>query len=267
MPGIVEPEMAEPAREARDLFEKTPDLFTSARNAVVKQLKSEGRKEEAAQVAKLRRPTATTWALNQLARRQPQLIQRVIDAGDGLRQAMEKVIAGDRSEFQKAQAAERAVIQEATVVAAGLLAEIGAKDNEATRRRLSETLRAATVDQEVADQLRAGALEADASSPGLGLDGLAGASRSDPPAGRASSHAGGTTQGEATDGARRRAHDAEIAKFERELAKATMRLARVQSEADKAAALATELEQRAADARREVEALEELLEQKRRNSG
>ena len=55
------------------LYAVRPEEFVAARAALVKELKADGQKAEAAQVAKRRRPSVVAWALNQVAREQPKL--------------------------------------------------------------------------------------------------------------------------------------------------------------------------------------------------
>ena len=55
----------------RDLFAVPPAEFTTARDALAKELRAQGRDAEAKEVTSLRRPTAPVWAVNQLARRSP----------------------------------------------------------------------------------------------------------------------------------------------------------------------------------------------------
>jgi hypothetical protein len=164
--------MTEPPRESDDLFTLRPEEFTAARNALVKRLKSEGQTDQAREVQALHRPTVGAWALNQLARQRPELVQRVIGAGDHLRKAMEKAMGGDRSEFQAAQTRERNSVQEAVEAASELMAATGGEPTETIRQRMADTLRAATVEGTVADLLRRGVLEADMSAPGFGLEGI-----------------------------------------------------------------------------------------------
>jgi hypothetical protein len=164
--------MTELPREPDDLFALRPEEFTAARNALAKRLKSEGQAGRAAEVQALRRPTATAWALNQLARQRPELVNGVITAGEQLRRAMEKAMGGDRSEFQGAQSRERTSIQKAVDAASTLMAAAGDRATEAVRQRIADTLRAAAVDVSVADLLRRGVLETDMSAPGFGLDGI-----------------------------------------------------------------------------------------------
>ena len=50
-----------------ELYTVPPEEFVAARNALVKRLRGEKRRDEAGEVAALRRPARPAWALNQLA--------------------------------------------------------------------------------------------------------------------------------------------------------------------------------------------------------
>lgn len=247
--------MPEPFEEGDELFRRRPDEFTAARNALVKRLRSEGRNEIAARVSALRRPPLTAWAINQLARLRPELIEGVINAGNRLRDATEQAMKGDRSGFQQAQADERIAMQTAVAGAAGLLADGGGKDSEAARQRMTETLRAATVDPEVADQLRRGALEADVSAPGFGLEGFSMATTADSSIDLLSVEDEGAT--------RKREREARILEMERDLDAATARLVKAQALAEEAAARAAELRTQAAEVQRDVKLAEKRLREER----
>jgi hypothetical protein len=208
-------------------------------------------------VAGLRRPTVTAWALDQVARSQPGLIEAVIGAGDRLRREMEKAMSGDRSGFQEAQADERAAIQTATDVAAGLLADGGGKDNDSARQRIIETLRAATVDLEVADLLRKGVLGHDVSAPGFGFVGIS-------PVEASPARKPGQAASAGEDSRGRQAQQAKVAELERELGDAIARLERANMEAERAAAHAAELKQKATEAQRDVKQAQKRLEQQRK---
>ena len=70
--------------------------FTSARNALVRELQSAGRKDEAEEVRALKKPSVSAWAVNQLARQHPQEVAELVKAGDGLRKAQRDVLAGKK---------------------------------------------------------------------------------------------------------------------------------------------------------------------------
>ena len=156
--------------DRKALYGLEPSEFTAARNALSKRLKAAGDKESAAQVAKLRKPPVTAWALNTVARRLPGVIDAVIDAGAGLRAATENALAGDASGLRTAQAWERRAVDAAVTTAAEVLADAGHGTTDAARQRMAGTLRAAMVDPTVAEALRGGVLDDDREAPGFGLD-------------------------------------------------------------------------------------------------
>jgi hypothetical protein len=67
------------------LFSIRPVDFVGERNATAKKLKAAGRRDDAAVVEKLPRPTLSVWAVNQIARQEPALVRRLADATAALR--------------------------------------------------------------------------------------------------------------------------------------------------------------------------------------
>ena len=63
------------------LFTVEPESFTATRDAIVKRMRAEKRKAEAAVIASLRRPPATVWAMNQVVRSHLGLIDELLLAG------------------------------------------------------------------------------------------------------------------------------------------------------------------------------------------
>jgi hypothetical protein len=152
-----------------ELYTVEPDAFIAARNALVKELRQEGRREEADQVGRLRRPTATAWALNQVARDEPASVQAVLDAGAALRAATKQAVSGAGDALRAARAGERDSLRVAVDRAISRLGDAGQTTGDVARQRLIGTLRAAMVDNEVAARLAAGTLESDHEAPGLGI--------------------------------------------------------------------------------------------------
>ena len=62
------------------LYAVRPADFVKERSAVATALKVAGRRDEAAAIEKLPRPTSSVWAVNQLARQEPDLVQRLVGA-------------------------------------------------------------------------------------------------------------------------------------------------------------------------------------------
>ena len=137
---------------------------------LVKQLRAEGQRDEAARVAKLRRPPVSAWALNQVARHQPDLVAAVLEAGDRLRSAMEDAVNGDASGLHRAQAGQRRVVDDAVAAAASYLESAGHPRGDAAHQKMVATLGAAVVDEGIAAALREGVLDQDHDAPGFGLD-------------------------------------------------------------------------------------------------
>jgi hypothetical protein len=50
--------------EPRDLYGLPLDRFTEERNSLAKQLRQDGARDQAAAVAKFRKPSAAAWAVN-----------------------------------------------------------------------------------------------------------------------------------------------------------------------------------------------------------
>lgn len=151
--------------EADRLYAVPPEEFVAARNALAKELRSAGRRADAAVVAKLRRPTPAAWALDQVARTAPDLLEAALAAGAALREASDAVAAGGSADLRTATAEERAAATEVVRAAAEHLG----RRADALRPVLLATLRAAALDDDVAAHLRRGTLAADVEQPGFGF--------------------------------------------------------------------------------------------------
>ena len=151
--------------EADALYEVRPEEFVEARTALAKELRRAGRRDDAAAVAKLRRPSVAAWALNQVARQAPDVVEAAVAAGAALRAATDRAVAGDAGELRSATAAER-VAANAVVKAAAV--HLGAR-SEALAPALLATIRVAALDGKVADQLQRGVLVTEQAQPGFGF--------------------------------------------------------------------------------------------------
>jgi methyl-accepting chemotaxis protein len=148
-----------------ELYSAPLDEFVARRNALAKELKAEGRADEAAEVAAARKPSVPLWAVNQLARRNKPAVDGLLGASDDLRKAIGK---GDREAFGDAQRRQGDALRRLREAARSLLG--GTTD--ATLERLVSTFRAASVDEELRELLAAGRLTEEP-EPG-GFDALAG---------------------------------------------------------------------------------------------
>jgi hypothetical protein len=145
-------------RAADELYGLPPGEFTSARDGRAKELRKEGEREAADAVKGLRKPTVAAWALNQLARRRPKDLERLLSAGEELRAAQDELLAGgERSAFQEAASRERELVAQLSADAATLASEAGQRGG-GLQEKLAGTLHAAALDEETAEELRAGRL-------------------------------------------------------------------------------------------------------------
>ena len=151
--------------DADDLYALDLADFTAARNALAKRLKADGRKDEAAAVTALRKPNAPAWALNQAAREDPELVGAAMTAGTELRNATDAAVRGDASALRAASAADRKASDALVEAAASRLPGGG----QAARSRIADTIRAAVLDEHIADRLRRGVLDSDYAQPAMGF--------------------------------------------------------------------------------------------------
>jgi hypothetical protein len=138
------------------------DEFTNRRNSKSKELKAAGQRELAAEVAMLKKPPVAVWAVNQLARSNKPVLERLRRAGETVVQAQSGAVAGRKNAALELRSASDALQRELEVAvrAAGdvLRADEHAAD-EATLRRIQEMLRLAAVSGgETWDRLQRGAL-------------------------------------------------------------------------------------------------------------
>lgn len=249
--------MPEP-QYADDLYALSLGDFIAARNALAKRLKVQGRGDEAGEVARLRKPPLTAWALNQVARHHKSLVQDVLSTGRQLKESMAQTLEGDRTGYADAREAERRAIDLALEQAVRCHTAAGRPPTDEAKQRMAETLRAATVEDDVAELLRRGALDSDKSAVGFGF-GLA-----PTPAGDADRH----THSSRTAGSSRRPQPlkererrrkrlvAEIEEMTREGRDARRAADHARREADRLAARAAQADGKLAEAERRLETLD-----------
>ena len=151
--------------ELDNLYAALPADFTRARNDLAQRLKQAGQVEAAAGVKQLRKPTVPLWAVNQLARRHPDDVRALLDAGERLRVAQQAALRGESEELRAATAEERRILHSLTQRAAELLRETG---HSADTKRIADTLRAAAVDESGRELLQRGRLSEELEASGFG---------------------------------------------------------------------------------------------------
>jgi len=151
--------------ELDSLYAASPADFTRARNDLALRLKQAGQVEAAAAVKQLRKPTVPLWVVNQLARRHPDDVRALLDAGEQLRAAQQAALRGESQDLRTATAAERKILHGLTQRGAELLRETG---HSADPKRIADTLRAAAVDESGRELLQLGRLSEELEASGFG---------------------------------------------------------------------------------------------------
>ena len=154
-----------------DLYGLALDRFIPERGALVKQLRANKEREEAARVAALRKPSVAAWAVNQLVRTQQAAVKELFDAGDELRDAQSDLLSGegDGRALRAAGDRERSAVEDLVERARGLLSSAGNELSAAVIDRVSDTLHAAALDEDAREQVRDGRLERELRHAGLGF--------------------------------------------------------------------------------------------------
>jgi len=138
-----------------ELFAGPPDGFVVAREAIVKELKQAGRRDDAAMVHALRRPTVAVWGVNQMARARPDDLAALVSAGAEIDELQHRG-AKARDELRAASRRRRALLDELTDLAASLT-----ERPDTVRASITATLDAASLDDTMQDDLVRGRLTAE----------------------------------------------------------------------------------------------------------
>jgi hypothetical protein len=137
--------------EAADrLYMLPPAEFTAAREAAARAAKDAGDVRLSRDIAKLRKPTVSAWAVNRAAREHPEELAELLDVGERLRAAWQEQDAGALAELTQRRGAVTGrlsrLIRQAGDLSAAAAAEV------------DQTLDAAVVDADAAAQVRRGHL-------------------------------------------------------------------------------------------------------------
>jgi hypothetical protein len=250
--------MAEAPDDATDRLYGLPlDAFVGERDALAKKLRAAGRRDEAAAVKKLSKPTVAAWAVNQALRTQKKVARELWKAGDALAAAQDAILAGKGSgaDLRAATERERAAVEPLVDAARGLLTASGGDLSEATIERVRQTLHAGAIDPEARDEVASGRATRERAPQGLFGGGAAVAAPPPAPRARKAESAAKPKPKPAAKPKR----DAAAAKREREQAARERKEAAARERARKAA------EQRVAKAEKAVAAAGERAEAARRD--
>lgn len=136
-----------------ELYALPLEGFTAARNALARELASNGDAEGSARVKALAKPSRAAWVVNQLVREGRDDLRSLLDAGDRLRKAQRRAVSGRGADEFRDRADERrrlitALVERARSYEGGA----GAAD------QVAATLDAASADPDAARLVLAGTL-------------------------------------------------------------------------------------------------------------
>lgn len=222
--------MADPlVRETQKLYGLPLREFTAARNARAKKLKQDD-PELAAAVAKLPKPSVAAAALNELVHEDPSEVRALIQSGKRLRQAQEAAVSGKKG------ADLNEAIQEHRTALDRVQRDLRRRKlSGPTLEKATQTLRVASLDQELAPLLERGILHEELTSSGFGLDPGIVPARPRPAKSKAEPKEDRRVEQRRREARERlREAEAELAEAEREAKAAQRRLERAQAGVEKA---------------------------------
>jgi len=240
-------------QKADELYGLPLERFVPERQALARELRTGGRREQAAEVASLRKPSVAAWAVNQLVRTQRKAVAELFEAGDQAARAQSELIAGqgDGQSLREATRRQRAAVEALLDAAGGLLSSEGHELSAATLERVADTLNAAALDEEARPPVREGRLERELRHVGLVMaPGAAPASNK----GRKSERAAKAEKPTPERKQERRAARAAEHTAKRVLGRAERALKAAEERRDRAAQALEEAEQALAEAREKAEA-------------
>lgn len=139
------------------------DQFIKLRNELAGRLRKDGDEAAAARIGRLKKPSVSAWAVNQLARTADLDVQRLIKAGEALEQAQRSAMSGELGGFEAARREEAAAIRLLRDAASRSLPST----STVTLDRITNTLRAAAATPEGRVLLKQGRLTEDLEPPGF----------------------------------------------------------------------------------------------------
>jgi hypothetical protein len=142
--------------ELDGLYALDLDLFVAERTRLVRVLRKEGRRAEAATVQEQRKPSLVVWTVNQLARRERRDVDLLLDAGQRLAATQTALLSGgDLTSFDDARGREQDALRRLRPAATRIL---GDRATPGTLDRVVATLRAAAVAEDARGDLARGRL-------------------------------------------------------------------------------------------------------------
>lgn len=229
---------------AEELYGLPPDVFVAARNALAKQLKEEGKTDEAKTVRALKKPSLSVWTVNQLAKRSRDKLEELLRVRDEIEEAASAKELRSRTEDR------RRVLGSLLSDARRILEEAGNSASAPTVDKVAQTLLA--IDDHARDALLAGTLAEDLTSTMTSIGGFA------------MTDSASTEFGTEDEEIEEEKPDPEIERLQEQLSNAELELEESVQVAERTAAAAAEARERADAARERVQEIRQELHAKQR---
>lgn len=144
---------------AIDRLQAVPlESFAAERTRLARELRKGGDRAAAAEVAKSPKPSAPAWALNHIAREDPEVLEEWLNAAEALREASSGAGQDHGSGLRDAMGEHRAATSLLMTAVRDRAHPSGRPLSEAMLDRVRRLLHAATLDDALADDLRAGTI-------------------------------------------------------------------------------------------------------------
>lgn len=228
---------------AARLYEVEPSAFVAARTEAARAARDAGDRELAAAIEKLRRPSLAAWALNLLARDDVAGLARLVALGEELREAQQQ-LRGDA--LQRLSRERHEVLAALTRRARKLAGDAGHPLGTEAAHQVQQTLGAALVDPDAAQEMRAGRLVTPLSYAGFGP------ATPSMPAVASSERAQPTHRGEPREDEPAQRPRTQRERLEREVAEARREVAPLLQDAQRAAQALERADDAVADAQRKL---------------
>lgn len=149
------------------LFKLPLAEFIVARNALATALKKAGRKDEAAQLKILVKPSVSAWTVNQLYWDHRDVFDQLIESGARFHKAQSSSTAGKLADMRGALDAQRKALAQLSELATSVLRDAGHNSTPDTIHRIATTLQAMSAYTSRPGAPRPGHLTHDVDPPGF----------------------------------------------------------------------------------------------------
>lgn len=142
--------------------------FTAARNALAKQLRKQGDKDGAEEVASLPKPTVSAWAVNHLFTTDSERMEELLASGERARKALQSILSGgDPGALRDAIQEARDLANELRDRAAEAVAQETRKPGQAIVDRIATNLQSLAFSPAAEPVIERGWMDVDLPPPGF----------------------------------------------------------------------------------------------------